>query len=348
MSTRGRGVAIGSGVVLAAAFVGLAAWASQGAQPAGAETDPSTAPETAAVEQRTLTVVEELSGTIGHGEERPIAAAAPGTLTASPEVGTLIESGGTLFEVNGEPTKLLYGEMPAWRDLAAGVSGPDVEQLERHLADLGYGVNLVVDKTWDAATTAALTAWQLDVGMVADGRIDLGEIVFEPDAVLVAGVEVRRGGGVGPGAPVLRVSGTERLVTASLPASRRDGIAVGDVVELELGDGSRVDATVSEIDAAPTTGQDGSQTYGIRLTLGDAAADAPDGPVTLSLVRQEREDVLAVPVNALLALLEGGYAVERVTDAGSSELVAVEVGLFADGWVEVSGELAAGDEVVVP
>jgi hypothetical protein len=58
--------------------------------------------------------------------------------------------------------------------------------------------------------------------------------------------------------------------------------------------------------------------------------------------------VLAVPANALLALLEGGYAVERVTDGGGTELVAVETGLFADGWVEVSGDLAEGDEVVVP
>jgi hypothetical protein len=86
----------------------------------------------------------------------------------------------------------------------------------------------------------------------------------------------------------------------------------------------------------------------MRLSLADDAAEIPDGPVTLSLVRQERPDVLAVPVNALLALLVGGYAVERVTDDGLTELVAVDAGLFADGWVEVSGELAEGDEVIVP
>jgi multidrug efflux pump subunit AcrA (membrane-fusion protein) len=61
-----------------------------------------------------------------------------------------------------------------------------------------------------------------------------------------------------------------------------------------------------------------------------------------------RKGVLAVPVNALLALAEGGYAVE-VDRGGRRELVGVTLGLFADGLVEVKGHgLAAGDRVVVP
>ena len=345
---RGRAAAGAIGLAAVVAVVGLAIWVTQFASPTEAEPSADTERETASVEQRTLRALEDLSGMLGHGEERPIGAAAPGTLTGLPAVGDLVERGGTVFEVNGEPTVLLYGEMPAWRTLAAGVSGPDVAQLEANLLELGIGDALTVDETWDDATTAAVIAWQEATGMVADGSVDMGEVVFEADAIIVAGVDGRRGGAAGPGAPVLRVTDTERVVTASLPASRRDGIEVGDTVGMELGDGTASQATVEEIDAAPTTAQDGSQSYGMRLALTDDASDIPDGPVTLSLVRQERANVLAVPVNALLALLEGGYAVERVTDDGLTELVAVDVGLFADGWVEVSGDLAEGDEVVVP
>ena len=60
---------------------------------------------------------------------------------------------------------------------------------------------------------------------------------------------------------------------------------------------------------------------------------------------------MAVPVAALLAVLEGGYAVEVVDASGSTHLVAVETGLFQDGWVEVTapnGDLTVGDEIVVP
>ena len=55
-----------------------------------------------------------------------------------------------------------------------------------------------------------------------------------------------------------------------------------------------------------------------------------------------------MPVNALVALLEGGYAVERVAD-GTSTLVGVELGIFQDGWVEVRADgLDEGDAVAVP
>ena len=60
---------------------------------------------------------------------------------------------------------------------------------------------------------------------------------------------------------------------------------------------------------------------------------------------------LAVPVNALLALAGGGYAVEVVAADSTHRLLPVSLGLFddADGLVQVTGSgLAAGQKVVVP
>jgi hypothetical protein len=61
-------------------------------------------------------------------------------------------------------------------------------------------------------------------------------------------------------------------------------------------------------------------------------------------------DVLSVPVEALLAVAEGGYAVE-VRDGATTRLVGVDTGAFADGRVEIAGttgEIADGLEVVIP
>ena len=56
-------------------------------------------------------------------------------------------------------------------------------------------------------------------------------------------------------------------------------------------------------------------------------------PVQVHFTTTTRHNVLAVPVTALVALHEGGYALQR-TDG---TLVAVTTGLFAGGQVEVSG-----------
>ncbi len=62
------------------------------------------------------------------------------------------------------------------------------------------------------------------------------------------------------------------------------------------------------------------------------------------------QDALSVPVTALVGRSGGGFAVEVVRADGRRELVAVPLGLFdtAAGRVQVEGELAAGERVVVP
>ena len=61
-----------------------------------------------------------------------------------------------------------------------------------------------------------------------------------------------------------------------------------------------------------------------------------------------------MPVETVLALAEGGYAVEVVTGessdgAATTRLAAVEPGLFADGFVSITADgVAEGDVVVVP
>ena len=69
-------------------------------------------------------------------------------------------------------------------------------------------------------------------------------------------------------------------------------------------------------------------------------------PVSVGLAQESRRGVLAVPVGALVARSGGGYGVELAED---HRIVPVEAGLFADGYVEVSGPgIREGTRVVVP
>jgi multidrug efflux pump subunit AcrA (membrane-fusion protein) len=115
-----------------------------------------------------------------------------------------------------------------------------------------------------------------------------------------------------------------------------------------LADGTELDAVVSTI-GAPVTGESGS-TVEVVVVPVEPIDDAWTGTnVSVHVTSDLAEQVLTVPVSALLALVEGGYAVEVVDADDSTRLVAVETGMFADGVVEISGEgLSEGLLVVVP
>ena len=140
-----------------------------------------------------------------------------------------------------------------------------------------------------------------------------------------------------------------------LEASRQPYVRAGDRVDLELPGGRTTTGRVASVGKVATVpagdgGGDGDPTVELVVTLDDPKATGrlDQAPVDAWITTEVREGVLAVPVNALLALAEGGYAVE-VERQGRRELVGVETGLFADGQVEVEGGgLRAGDRVVVP
>ena len=314
------------------------------AEAAGAE-EPPTLVE---VVQRDLDRTEELDGTVEYGDATPLVLAATGTLTGLPGVGDVIEPGEVIAEVDGQPIIAVSGPTPLWRTLGAGVDdGTDVLHVEYVLAAMGYADahDMTVDEEWTSATTETVEDFQEDHGQEDDGRIDLGEVVFIDGPVRVHNVA----GALGQQASEagIEVTSPERAVRVDLPVDDAELMAVGDGVEVELATGEVLPATVTSIGAVETA-DDGSSTLPVTLRVEGADGLADRSPVTVLIEIEAAEGVLAVPVEALLALAEGGYAVERVGAGGATELVGVELGVFADGMVEVTGELTPGDEVAIP
>jgi HlyD family secretion protein len=198
--------------------------------------------------------------------------------------------------------------------------------------------------------------WQADRGLEETGAVDAGQVVFLPGQVRVGEHKASVGSGVQPGAPVLEVSSTTRVATVELPADDARIASVGDQVEVELPGGRTVKGRISEVGKVaktPAGTAEGEQadptiTVTIRVGGGRVTGDLDQAPVKVAFVKERKEDVLAVPVTALLALAEGGYAVE-LAEGGGTRLVGVETGLFAGGKVEVRGSgLRQGQRVVVP
>lgn len=91
----------------------------------------------------------------------------------------VVDVGDTLYEVSGIAVKAFPGEVPFYRDLLVGLSGPDVAQLQNGLDSLGY-YNGEIDGDFGPLTAAAVRAWQEDSGLEPTGNVEWSTIVAVP------------------------------------------------------------------------------------------------------------------------------------------------------------------------
>jgi HlyD family secretion protein len=353
-------VVTGLALAAAAGFTARGLWPGSGRQAATTADVPVSA---AAVIRTDVAARQLVAGTLGYqGAYSVVNEAAPGIVTWLPGTGDVVRQGQPLCQLSGQPVTLLYGAVPAWRAFGPGMTaGPDVRELQRNLAVLGYDPG-PADGTFGWSTEAAIDWWQQARGLPVTGIIPLGEVTFLPGPLRVTTVGVPLGAPAATGATVL--SGTSGIpaVTVSLtvggPAVRR-----GDPVLVTMPDGTTtVRGTVASVGRVATVQNAGSGAAGpgaagtpsaaVPVTISIGAFRIPAGldqaPVQVAITQQRDRNVLAVPVTALLALPGGGYAV-RVSGPGH-QLIPVTTGVFDDatGLVEVSGQgLTAGLTVEV-
>ena len=278
--------------------------------------------------------------------------ARPAPSTGLPEPGGVIRRGESLYRLDDEPAAwLLYGSLPAWRDFSSGMTdGEDVRQLERNLRALGHDPDgdMTVDDDWDWATTAAVLRFQDERGLTEDGTLARGEVVFRPGAARAGELRAALGQSVAPGAQIAELSTTRREVTVDLEATRQSLAREGAGVTVELPDGRTARGRITDVGkvAEQPAGDEGEPTIEVTIALRGKAARGrgfDQAPVDVGFEAGRREDVLVVPVTALLARGGGGFAVETA----EGRLIEVEPGAYAEDYVEVAGDgLSEGMKVV--
>jgi peptidoglycan hydrolase-like protein with peptidoglycan-binding domain len=322
---------------------------------------------TAAVVRTNLTNTVQVGGSIGYDGSYTVAAlrAGGGVYTWLPEPGQVIKQDQPVYSVGNEPVPLLYGSLPAYRQFDVGMSdGADVGQLTHDLIALGYGDGLAQSNHYSSATAAAVERWQKALGLQATGEIPLGEAVFEPGPVRVTSVAPTVGMSAG-GGPVLTATSTTPIVIVDLDVSEEYLVKPGDAVTVVLPNGTSTVGghieTVGTVATCPGGGGIGAggggngsadqspcegsgsgtastPTVTVTITLDSTPPGATfdQAPVNVNITTQTADNVLAVPVNALLALAGGGYGVAVVTGK-TSHLVGVTTGLYSTTLVQVSG-----------
>jgi peptidoglycan hydrolase-like protein with peptidoglycan-binding domain len=311
-------------------------------------------PGTAAVTRQTLVDTETEDGGLSYGDAATVSAGLSGTLTALPAAGATLNRGEVVYRVDDKPIVLLYGTLPAYRPLSTGTEGADVEQFEENLHALGY-TGFTVDEEYSAATTTAVKKWQGDLGLDETGTVEQGRVIYAAGPVRVDTLKATVGVAAKPGEGLLTYTSTSRVVVVELTASQYRLAVKGAAVTVTPPDGKPVTGKVAETETVvETTGGAESNSSETKIkatvTVDDetALAGLDQAVLKVAFTASQRENVLTVPVGALLALAEGGYGVQ-VVDGTTSRIVAVQTGLFAKGRVEVSGEgLTEGMKVGTP
>lgn len=364
-----RKVIIGATIVLALGLVGVGTAAALGtfsaAENSESEGNVFTG-STDVVTRGTLEGETTAVGTLHYADRYKFRGAFEGVVTKLPTPGTTLTQGDMIHQIGDEPSYLMHGNTPAWRTFEPDMSnGEDVTQLETALQQLGYFTG-EPNSHYDWLTRSAIQKWQKDNDLVQNGILPLGRVVFAPEDLRVGTMIARVGDRANAETDLFNVSSTRQIVSANLKLSDQKLGVVGNSVKLRLPGGETTTGTISAVEpptdksaAGDQKNSDSSQDSSsekeriipITVTPDDpeATKNLQEASVTLGLISEKRENVLSVPLSALIALTPDQFGVEVVNDDNTTRKVPVTTGLFAGDRVEVtSDELSENQRVVVP
>ena len=355
---RGRPPAAAAGLVLVVVVVAWAAglFDAGHARPAGVN-DNQYPTSITTITQGTLSSQLSADGTLQYttsvGSDYNVVNQASGTFSKLPRAGQVFSCGQVLYRVSNDPVILLYGDTPVYRSLSEGDTGPDVWELNRNLVALGYATRSEVGWDWDYfsyETRYALEKLQGKLGEDETGSLSEGQAVLLPGQIRITTVNATLGTTAGPGTAIMQVTSTSRQVVVNFHASQQSEVRVGDRVQITLPDGNTTPGVVSGVGTVASGGSNPTLPVYITLEHPQAAGTLDRAPVTVEITTATVKNALIVPIDALLALSGGGYAVETVGTDGVHKLVAVSLGTFDDaaGTVQVTGGVSADERIVVP
>jgi len=160
-------------------------------------------------------------------------------------------------------------------------------------------------------------------------------------------------GGAQP-AEILTTTSTQLVATVDLSASLQSEATLGEKVSVEMPDGSYVNGTVTAVSPVASSdsgdddggdsgggddgsGDSGSSTVPVTIALDRRVdkAGLDQAAVSVNFTQAKANHVLSVPVTALIATSGQNFAVQETTPP--HKLIPVTTGLFAAGYVEISG-----------
>lgn len=305
---------------------------------------PPAAVVVADAELRLLAPTVDVPGTVVSRYDARLASELSARLEWIAEVGTAVEQGDTVARLEEIRFKLAMDEAQS-RVRREQARVAFLRSEKRRLEQLAE--NNLSAKSQLEQTTSDLAVAESDVA-IAESQLGLAEVSMHVTRIRAPfdGIVTERLRNVGErlnvADEVIRLVDPRSLeVVARAPLGTVNYIAAGDV--LELYNDYRQDA--APVRTIVPFGNPQSHMFEVRLDA-DPALWTVGESVRLAMPTAAAREVLAVPRDALI-LRRSGASVFRVRDDQTVEQVNVITGLGAGGHIEVIGELAAGDRIVI-
>lgn len=265
-----------------------------------------------------------------------------------PEVGTELNSLSVALEVAGRPVIVLPGELPAYRSLRFGVSGPDVVQLKNALRSVGIDGGDPASNVFDSQTAAGVTALYAAVGYPSpSGDEGVAQTVSAAEAgvrsaqqaVAAAQAELRKAKGGADAVAVKQadnaVAAAQRAVNDAIaaqePASKvadlQDDLALRQLERQQLDAPADTSAQRAAVDAANVQLQQAQQD--LQRAREDSLAFLPSSEVLYLTGLPRRVDTINVTRGAVLqgaAMTVSGATVRLTGSAGEADAALLQVG----------------------
>jgi hypothetical protein len=267
--------------------------------------DPSTAAVSLQLAQASLLTAQQVL-TTAENQKRPAASQA----TLAVDRAAVAQAQNT---VNADQAALNQASAPP--------TGQDVTIVAANLAALGDLPASEADaSTWTDALTQAVEDFQRSSGMAATGALAPTQVAVVPGPARVGGVIAHTGDPAS--SPVLSLTRTAKLITFTASG----GLHTGETLTVSTAAGASLNGRIVAL--ATVNGK-----LQVQARADDPGALPAAGSVSVTVTTASHLGVLAVPVEALVALADGGYALQ--TPAGL--LLPVSIGPIVNDQVEVSG-----------
>ncbi len=189
------------------------------------------------------------------------------------------------------------------------------------------------------------------------------DVIFEPTDMIVGQwpirigqIYIKQGQTIAAGSPILDLTESQNTITLQASPSDFTKLALGQSCTFTIaGSQTEYNGTISELDSNPTVTGSGSsqqQVFEGRVEVSNlpkSDLNADGASVSLTVVTQEADNVLTVPIAAVKQNGTGADEVRVIDMAAKQKVKTVQIttGLTEGSYVQVTGGLQLGQTVVV-